>query len=459
MTEIIQTITMLPNNNTYQSSLKPDIKEFSVSEISNRIKEVLESNFGYVRVKGEISGLKIASSGHGYFNLKDSFAVLGSTCWRPVLAKVPFVLSDGMEVVILGKITSYGGQSRYQLSVERIEPAGIGAMMQILRERRQKLEAEGLFDKALKKSIPFMPKIIGVVTSITGAVIKDIIHRISDRCPMHVIIWPVAVQGEGAANEISEAIEGFNKLTVPQKPDLIIVARGGGSIEDLWPFNEEIVVRAAFASSLPIISAVGHETDYTLIDLAADLRAPTPTAAAEFAVPVLQDLKYTLNTYHTRLTSLLKRLLDQHRQTLANYHRILKYPINLLELRQQRVDELGFRLKDALPNLLKLKQANLEKFAGRRQNLERMIDYRFLQLGHQTNYLIKAINRAIGVFEHKVDLNKSLLQSLDYNNVLKRGFALIKSPNGRFLSSKSTVGRHEQLKIRFFDGEIEVRKI
>ena len=276
-------------------------QHFSVSEVSSKIKKLLEDNLGYVKIKGEISGFIKAASGHGYFSLKDERAVLAATCWRHNLANIDFKLEEGLEVVVSGKITAYAGQSKYQISVEKISPAGAGAFMQILRERKAKLEKEGLFAKETKQNLPFFPKTIGIITSPSGAVIKDIIHRISDRCPTRLLVWPVTVQGETSATEVSNAITGFNKLT-KDRPDLIIVARGGGSIEDLWGFNDEIVVKSAFASKIPLISAVGHETDYTLLDLVADRRAPTPTAAAEFAVPVLADLKiyykYSNKFYH-----------------------------------------------------------------------------------------------------------------------------------------------------------------
>ncbi|CAN0577409.1 unnamed protein product, partial [Ectocarpus sp. 12 AP-2014] len=281
--------------------------EFSVSEISGKIKWLLENELGIVKIKGEVSGLKIAASGHGYFSLKDNNAVLAATCWRHNLARANFKLEEGLEVVVTGKITAYAGQSKYQISVESIEPAGSGAFMKILKERRAKLEQEGLFSKDHKQKLPYFPKKIGIITSISGAVIKDIIHRITDRCHTHLVIWPVAVQGENSAAEVSNAIDEFNKLDTKHRPDLLIVARGGGSIEDLWSFNEENVVRSTYNSKIPIISAVGHETDYTLIDLAADVRAPTPTAAAEFAVPVAADLKYTLDVLGSRMYT---RLID-----------------------------------------------------------------------------------------------------------------------------------------------------
>lgn len=435
------------------------VKEFSVSEISHKIKEILETSIGTVRVKGEISGLKIAASGHGYFNLKDNLAVLGCTCWRPVLTRVQFPLEDGIEVVIIGKITAYAGQSRYQLSVEKIELAGVGALMQILKERRQKLEKEGLFDNANKKPIPFMPKKIGVITSITGAVIKDIIHRITDRCPTNVIIWPVTVQGDSAAAEIAAAIEGFNSCEELSRPDVIIVARGGGSIEDLWSFNEEIVVRATANSFIPIISAVGHETDYTLIDLAADVRAPTPTAAAEFAVPVLANLQYGISSYYSRLLSSTNSILNFKQKFLGNYDRILKYPINYVALAEQKIDELEFRLLEALPNLLNFKTANLNRFSITRLNPVKIINYKFLQLNHQSNYLTGVISQVFNNLQHQLNLSNKLLASLDYNNVLKRGFAIIKTDDNRFLSSKLEATNNDKFNIKFFDGELLVKRL
>lgn len=435
------------------------IKEFSVSEISNRIKDLLESNLGYVRVKGEISGLKVASSGHGYFNLKDNIAVLAITCWRPVLAKIKFPLVDGIEVSITGKLTSYPGGSRYQLSAEKVEPAGIGAWMQILNERRERLEKEGLFSKSSKKPLPFLPTRIGVITSITGSVIKDIIHRIIDRFPSHVIIWPVTVQGENAASEIVEAIEGFNKLDTQKKPDVIIVARGGGSIEDLWPFNEEIVVRSVANSSIPIISAVGHETDYTLIDLASDVRAPTPTAAAEFSLPVASSLKYTISSYYNRALNHIMQLLVYKQQTINSYDRILRYPINYIESNRQRLDELGFRLIESLPNLLKFKATDLQRFNLERLTPIKIVNYKSLQLAHQNNYINQLIEKNLSDFENRLTLNSTLLASLDYSNVLKRGFALVKTSDGKFLSSKADTRLNDNLSIKFFDGELLVKKL
>lgn len=443
--------------NSFVGSAAP--KEFSVSELSNKIKEVLELSLGYIKVKGEISGLKIATSGHAYFNLKDNSAILACTCWRPIFSKIPFPLSDGMEVIASGKITSYGGQSRYQLSVERLEPAGIGAMMQILKERRSKLEKEGLFEQARKKPLPFMPARIGIITSITGAVIQDIIHRITNRAPTHIIIWPVTVQGETAANEVANAIDGFNMMDESQRPNILIVARGGGSIEDLWPFNEEVVVRSVYKSNIPVISAVGHETDYTLIDLVADVRAPTPTAAAEFAVPVAKDLTYTLNLYHNKLLGRITGLLDFKQQTIDNFNKILKYQLGYINSLEQKLDELNFKLLDSLPNHIKTKTLILSRFPFERLVPSKILSYKNLELAHQAIDLSKSIKKALENVEYRLNLNSTVFASLDYKNILKRGFTLISDDNGNLLTESCDINSDDKFNIRFFDGVISAKKL
>src|SRR5574338_1320810 len=268
--------------------------EWSVSELSAALRRTVEDAYGYVRVRGEVSGFKGASpSGHVYFRLKDDKAVLEAVIWKGTFGRMRVKPEEGLDVIVSGKLTTFAGSSKYQIVIDSLEPAGIGALMKLLEERKKKLAAEGLFDDARKQLLPFLPKVIGVVTSPTGAVIRDILHRLEDRFPRRVLVWPVKVQGEGSAEQVAAAIRGFNALPEGGKiprPDVLIVARGGGSLEDLWSFNEEIVVRAAANSMIPLISAVGHETDVTLIDFAADKRAPTPTAAAEMAVPVRAEL-------------------------------------------------------------------------------------------------------------------------------------------------------------------------
>src|SRR5882672_11468005 len=307
-----------------------NLPEYTVSELSLALKRSIEDDFGQVRVRGEISGFKRPGSGHCYFALKDADAVLDAVCWRMTAIRLAIKPEDGMEVVCSGRLTTYPGRSKYQLVVDTIELAGKGALLRLLEERRLRLAAEGLFAVERKKPLPFLPAVIGIVTSPTGAVIRDILHRLADRFPRRVLIWPVTVQGDGAAAQIAAAIDGFNRLGAAgpaPRPDLIIVARGGGSLEDLMAFNEEIVVRAAAASAIPLISAVGHETDTTLIDHAADLRAPTPTAAAEIAVPVRLDLVAELAGKTARLAGGLARLFSERRLHLAGLARGLPDPL------------------------------------------------------------------------------------------------------------------------------------
>ncbi len=445
---------MLENNLINNTSSS----EFSVSEISGKIKWLLENNLGVVRIKGEISGLKIAASGHGYFSLRDNNAILAATCWRHNLSRINFKLEEGLEVIATGKITAYAGQSKYQISVDNIEPAGAGAFMKILTERKIKLEKEGLFDKNHKQKIPFLPKKIGIITSITGAVIKDIIHRISDRCPTHLTIWPVSVQGESSANEIARAIKGFNAVDTKQKPDLLIVARGGGSIEDLWSFNEEIVVRSVYDSKIPVISAVGHETDYTLIDLVSDMRAPTPTAAAEFAVPVISDLKYTIKSLENNITNKLANLLKYHSEKLLTIDRILNHTVTQIDNYNQRIDELAFRLVGSLPNLLRNKESALQYFPITRLLPTKILNYKYLQYKYHEDALKNSKDSLFNKQEHSLSLNDALLTSLDYNNVLKRGYAIIKNHKNKIISSLSEAKNSTSLCLKMHDGQINVTK-
>src|SRR6056297_2551360 len=325
--------------------------EYSVSEISGAVKRTIEGNFARVRVRGEIGRLSRPRSGHVYLDLKDDRSVLASVIWKGVAGRLAHAPEEGMEVVATGRLTTFPGQSKYQLVIEDLVPAGAGALMAMLEKRRAALAAEGLFDEARKRPIPFLPEVIGVITSPSGAVIRDILHRLRDRFPRKVLVWPVAVQGERCAPEVAAAIAGFNALTpggaVP-RPDLIIVARGGGSIEDLWGFNEEIVARAVAASAIPLISAVGHETDTTLIDYVSDRRAPTPTAAAEMAVPVRRDLLAELGSRGARLETALARGLTRRGERLRDIGRALPRPESLTLAARQRLDHATGRLPSAL---------------------------------------------------------------------------------------------------------------
>src|SRR6202142_4328109 len=329
-----------------------NVVEWTVSELSAALRKTVEDSYGYVRVRGEVSGFKGASpSGHCYFRLKDDKAVLEAVVWKGNFARMRVKPEEGLDVVVSGKLTTFAGSSKYQIVIDTLEPAGIGALMKLLEERKKKLAAEGLFDEARKQLIPFLPNVIGVVTSPTGAVIRDILHRLADRFPRRVLVWPVRVQGESSAAEVANAIKGFNAL--PERgplprPDLIIVARGGGSLEDLWSFNEEIVVRAAADSMIPLISAVGHETDVTLIDYAADRRAPTPTAAAEMAVPVRADLMVAVDSLARRALAAWLRNQEARRAELRSAARALPDADEVLALPRQRLDHAAARLPRAL---------------------------------------------------------------------------------------------------------------
>ncbi|MBQ4399781.1 MAG: exodeoxyribonuclease VII large subunit, partial [Alphaproteobacteria bacterium] len=337
-------------------------KEYTVSEVSFAIKNLVETTFSRVRIKGEIFGAKRADSGHWYLSLKDENSLLSAVCWRGVANSLSVKIEDGLEVIATGKITTYNSRSSYQLVIEQLEIAGEGALLKLLEERKQQFLKEGLFDPAHKKKIPYLPQTIGVVTSPTGAVIRDIIHRIRDRFPCRIIVWPTLVQGEGAAEKIAAAIKGFNALPASSgnRPDVLIVARGGGSLEDLWPFNEEAVVRAVYDSQIPLISAVGHETDTMLIDYAADVRAPTPTGAAEFAVPVKNDIYNGLLTTDLRMKNAMSRFLNEYKQYVEALARGIPSLSQIVLENQQKIDDRGERLKLAFANLLKDKNNYLK---------------------------------------------------------------------------------------------------
>ena len=324
--------------------------EYSVSELSQALKRTVEDAYSYVRVRGEVSGFKRAASGHLYMSLKDESANLDAVCWRGVAGRLAIKPEDGLEVIASGKLTTYPGRSKYQIVIDSLELAGEGALLKMLEDRRKALAAEGLFDESRKRALPYLPDVIGVVTSPTGAVIRDILHRLNDRFPRHVLLAPVLVQGDGAAAEVAAAIEGFNALDpagpVP-RPDVLIVARGGGSLEDLWAFNEEVVVRAAAASEIPLISAVGHETDTTLIDFASDRRAPTPTAAAEMAVPVRAELIETVMDTARRMVGGMSRMLEERRLRVEGLARGLPDVTGLLGVQMQRLDVTAERFDNA----------------------------------------------------------------------------------------------------------------
>jgi exodeoxyribonuclease VII large subunit len=453
--------------------------EFTVSEISGAVKRVIEGEFGHVRVRGEVGRVSRPGSGHLYFDLKDDRSVIAAVSWKGQAARLTTRPEEGMEVVAIGRLTTFPGQSKYQMIVDDLRPAGQGALMLMLEKRRQALAAEGLFDEARKKPIPYLPSVIGVVTSPSGAVIRDILHRLRDRFPRRVLIWPVAVQGERCAPDVARAIRGFNALVpggpVP-RPDLIIVARGGGSLEDLWGFNEEIVVRAAAASRIPLISAVGHETDTTLIDLAADRRAPTPTAAAEMAVPVRLELMAATDSLGARLHRGLEQGVRQRRQRLSDLGRALPQPDSLLAPARQRLDYLGERLKSALREATARKALRLadltlrpgvlrQAVAEQRRRTDslaaRLTPALTRSLKDQTGHLTRQAARLQpALVQARIDRQRDRLASLDrlrqtlgYTATLARGYAVVRG-DGQVVTDKASASAAQTLEIEFKDGRL-----
>ena len=416
-----------------------ELAEYSVSEISFAIKRCVETTFNQVRVKGEIFGAKRADSGHWYLALKDANAVLSAVCWKGVANSLNVKIEDGLEVIATGKITTFAGKSSYQMVIERLEIAGTGALLKLLEERKQQFLKEGLFDVSHKKKIPYLPKVIGVVTSASGAVIRDIIHRVRDRFPSHIIVWPTPVQGEGAADKIAAAIKGFNKLdnTNIPRPDVLIVARGGGSLEDLWPFNEEIVVRAVYDSNIPIISAVGHETDTMLIDYVADVRAPTPTGAAEFAVPVKSELKFQISTIESRNTNAIYRLLKEYKQQIEGLSRGIPNLEQLLLENQQKLDDRTERLKLGMENYFNCKKQKLDVIGLKPYLIHNLLE-------KQQNTLSSLRTR---------------LESVSIESVLKRGFAWVTDKHFNTLYDTSHAKRSGELNIRFVDGIVKTKVV
>jgi exodeoxyribonuclease VII large subunit len=433
-----------------------NLREFSVTELSAALKRAVEDQFAVVRVRGEISGLKFHSSGHVYFDLKDDKAVLNAVIWRGVAARLKVRPEAGLEVICTGKLSTYAGSSRYQLIVEQVELAGLGALMAMLDERRKKLAGEGLFDVAHKKALPFLPEVIGVITSPTGAVIRDIMHRLNARFPRRVLIWPVAVQGEGAAAQVAAAITGFNGMPANfPRPDLLIVARGGGSVEDLMAFNDEAVVRAAAASAIPLISAVGHETDTTLIDFASDMRAPTPTAAAELAVPVRADLLAQTLDFERRLVRVFARSMEDHRRHLAQLARVLPRPESLFATPRQRLDIAGDKLAQALRRNLQIHRNEFTEVAA--QLRMRMLQDRMKISGERANALgaraYQAQKTRLAKARRNLDGVSRELELISYRKVLERGFALVRGEGGAVRRRANAIVAGEALTLTFADGE------
>ena len=482
--------------------------EFSVSEISNAIKRLIEDEFSHVRIRGEIGRVSLPRSGHVYLDLKDEKSVIAGVIWKGVADKLITKPEEGMEVIARGRVTTFGGQSKYQIIIDDLRPAGIGALMAMLEKRKKQFQAEGVFKPEHKIPLPYLPEIIGVVTSPSGAVIKDILHRLNDRFPRKVVLWPVAVQGENCAKEVSRAIDGLKSLAKQNPliaPDLIIVARGGGSIEDLWGFNEELVVRSAFKSTIPLISAIGHETDTTLLDYVADVRAPTPSAAAEMAVPVRHELLALLDNNEARLTRALSQILSNRSQRLLDFSRSLPRVFGLLEGPTQRLDSISTRLPTSLSSSVRLKKSRLVEISTgikpaslfmRLENSRSKFDLQSRQLTNLFAHFIVLKKQTLSSFFLRIEslslkrdiqqeqknlkdlsfrlkkaydiIAKDLgtkLQSIDrlretlgYRQTLDRGYAIIRSSDS-VITDKSKTLHLTDLIIEFRDGELPVEKV
>ncbi|MBT9385596.1 exodeoxyribonuclease VII large subunit [Pseudooceanicola sp. CBS1P-1] len=490
----------------FEDATPDNAPEFTVSEISGALKRMIEGEFSHVRIRGEIGRVSFPRSGHVYLDLKDDRSVISAVIWKGVASRLETAPEEGLEVVATGRLTTFPGQSKYQMVIEDMAPAGMGALMAMLEKRRAMLQAEGLFDPARKKPLPFLPEVIGVVTSPSGAVIRDILHRLRDRFPRKVLIWPAAVQGKNCAPEVARGIAGFNRMTpggALPRPDLIIVARGGGSLEDLWGFNEEIVVRAAAASEIPLISAVGHETDTTLIDHAADRRAPTPTAAAELAVPVRADLLAWTAEQGARLTRAQMQALDARKRILRDLSRALPRPETLTETQSQRLDYLGQRLGSGLSGLVQRRKVALSEAGGalRPTVLSNRITRERRDLEALSNRLAPALARAVAVKQERLQtradrlspvriserlargqgdfdrLTRTLLRlgtqdlkakrdrlealerlrySVGYEATLERGYAVVRDEAGHVLRSREEAARAGALEIEFADGRFSL---
>ena len=427
---------------------------YSVSEFSHVIKKLVETNFSYVRIRGEISRPSFPGSGHVYFTLKDTDGTIAAIIWKYTLPRLSIKPEEGIEVICTGKVTTFAGQSKYQIIVESMEVAGEGALLKMLEDRRKKLLKEGLFNQEFKKPIPYLPKIIGVITSPSGAVIRDILHRLSDRFPSHVYLWPVAVQGEGSAKQISNAIDKFNQFTdetTIKKPDLLIVARGGGSLEDLWSFNEEIVVRSVFKSSIPVISAVGHETDTTLIDFVSDLRAPTPSAAAEKAVPVRNELIARIDELNFRFKTSFNNKLNNNKDRLNSLIKLLGKPDQIFDNKTQKLDFIYRDFENLFKDIFVEKKNKITQHAQRlmppKVLISNLVSKQQLLETKFQNYLQNIINRK----EVKLNSLDKLLEASSFNRVLDRGFSLVINNKGKPIKLSSEAPKNVKVKIKFSD--------
>jgi exodeoxyribonuclease VII large subunit len=434
-----------------------NVHEYTVSELSGAVKRLIEGEFGLVRVRGELGRVTRAGSGHLYMDLKDEKAVISGVMWKGMAERLSVRPEQGLEVVATGRMSTFPGQSRYQLIIDSLEPAGVGALMALFEERKKKLAAEGLFAAERKRPLPFLPEVIGVVTSPSGAVIRDILHRLRERFPRHVIVWPTLVQGRGAEEKIAAAIRGFNALPAdgePRRPDVIIVARGGGSLEDLWCFNEEVVVRAAAESEIPLISAVGHETDTTLIDYVSDRRAPTPTAAAEFATPVRTELLAELLNKERRLASAVTRAHDARRTSLISASRGLGRPEDLLGANEQRLDALSSRLRSGLKARADQASSAASRVSGRLApsllatvfaRRAAAVEAAALKMTDRTGQVVRQRAAAL-------ESAARVLETVSYTSVLKRGFALVRGADGEIIRAAAAAREGDRGAVQFADG-------
>lgn len=446
----------MTSNENANSPPRSNVPEMSVSELSFSLKRTLEETYGRVRVRGELSRISMPRSGHMYADIKDENALINTVCWKGVLSKLSVKPEEGLEVICTGRISTYPARSNYQLIIESMELAGEGALLKMLEERRKKLAAEGLFAAERKKNLPFLPEVIGVVTSPTGAVIRDILHRLDDRFPRHVLVWPVLVQGPGAAEQIARAVRGFDALApggAVKRPDLLIVARGGGSLEDLMAFNEEEVVRAIADCSIPVISAVGHETDTTLADYAADLRAPTPTGAAEKAVPVRADILAWTLEQQQRLLGGLSRLLNDRRNRLATLEARLGDPARLLENRQQRTDHLAHKLSSLYERDLAARRARLGEAAARlRHPRDRISDARS-RLSSQSRALVQAGRARLRESHHRLSLRVQRLRTPEA--ALREAARALETPSARLARTRESLLREKRQYLDFLSQRLE----
>ncbi|MCB1783727.1 MAG: exodeoxyribonuclease VII large subunit [Alphaproteobacteria bacterium] len=439
---------MIPPMNE-PNPIRSNVPEFSVSDLAFSLKRTLEENYSRVRVRGELSRVSIPASGHMYSSLKDDQAVIDAVCWKGSLSKLSIRPEEGLEVICTGRITTYPARSNYQLVIETMELAGEGALLKMLEERKKKLAAEGLFAPERKKPLPFLPDHIGVVTSPTGAVIRDILHRLNDRFPRRVTVWPVMVQGEGAEIQITAAIDGFNTLPESQRPDVLIVARGGGSLEDLMPFNAESVVHAAANSQIPLISAVGHETDTTLIDYAADLRAPTPTGAAEMAVPVRLNLIAQISDNEKRLFSSLNRLLSENRHRLEALSAKLGDPAHLLEIQTQRLDRITEKMSGLFGKYLARKENALTHHGAALRPPKHLISEGNQRLTRWSETLETTAKKNVHQQKVRLESLSGMLELLSFENVLQRGFVVIENKDGKPVTNPDSLTQGQQITLRF----------